>query len=405
MAMSIDWYQYLLEEFKLTIIEFWDKEKREEVKTDFEKKFSWMDEDPVLREEIYPKISEGILSVFYKSVEEFDVNDFKEKIQFLETGRLPGIVELEYKKLFTRIKAEQKTLEDIDKSLKNCKSDYLDELQEYGKKRVESLQTFFQSLDRELQKFSKEKRGFLSIYACGKELEQLISEETVRLYKEKIGETGVQTYFCKLVGTKDPIQISSRLIKLLKPIMISKSIFKDELLINFADKWRKDKKEACGILVNKLCQLDELKGMGRSLHEQLNHVLLQILPEEPDFQTVKSILSLMLCKGGILELEVFRKMVDSGIPSIPKLEVMDGDQKLGECDVFAMMEKNRFIGLEVTLRRELEDKRRKLHALQDVLTSKGLNFDYRILADERAGDLGDDVIELTEFDVKKLLKI
>jgi hypothetical protein len=98
-------------------------------------------------------------------------------------------------------------------------------------------------------------------------------------------------------------------------------------------------------------------------------------------------------------------MVNSGIPSIPKLEVMDEGKKVGECDVFAMIEENKFIGLEVTLRRELEDKKSKLRALRDVLTSKGLNFDYRILVGERAGDLGDDVIELTEFDVKKLLKI
>jgi len=342
-------------------LNFWDKEKREEVKTDFEEKFSWMDEDAVL-EEIRPKIFEVILSILDRSIKRFDESG--SETRFLGHDLFSVFVNLEYKKLFYSIKREHRVLKSINKMLEKNKKCYLNELRDYGNERVKSLQIFFQSLNKELQKFSKEKRGFLSIYACGKELEQLISEGTVRLHKEKIGETGVQAYFCELVGTKDPVHISSQLIKLLR--LVDGFTFEDGILVNFTDEWRKSKKRACIMLTNKLCQLDEFKNAGRTLYKQLNYILPRILPDEPDFQTVKSALSLMLCERGILELEVFREMVNSGIPSIPKLEVTDEGKKVGECDVFAMIEENRFIGLEVTLRRELEDKRSKLRALARV---------------------------------------
>ncbi|MEM3661062.1 MAG: hypothetical protein QXU11_11850 [Thermoproteota archaeon] len=174
----------------------------------------------------------------------------------------------------------------------------------------------------------------------------------IKASEQKVMGFPIQIYFSKLIGTKDPVPISPELIQLLQPI--HRFTLRDNLLVEFVEKWRKNPEESYSVLTRGLCQLDELKNRGDMIIEQLKRFLPKILYNASDFQSVKSILSKMLVQREILELEIFRITVDAGLPSIPKIEIcrptrnqergITGFERIGECDVFIQLEENRFIG-------------------------------------------------------------
>ncbi len=121
-------------------------------------------------------------------------------------------------------------------------------------------------------------------------------------------------------------------------------------------------------MTGRLCQIKGLEGKGKIVNEGLkkihSRIFLRNRFDEKD--DLIAIINQMLRNRKILELEVFQKLVDACLPTIPKVEIsgeVSGENKytkevIGELDALVLLDKYRykFIGLEVTLRSDLEKK-------------------------------------------------
>ncbi|MGQ9690657.1 MAG: hypothetical protein ACUVQY_05250 [Thermoproteota archaeon] len=144
------------------------------------------------------------------------------------------------------------------------------------------------------------------------------------------------------------------------------------------------------------------------VEEEVKKILCRIFLNKMKFEEVKVIMNIMLRERGILELEVFQRLVDDSLPSIPKVEISGINEctikTIGECDLLVLLDQNKFVGLEVTLRSNLENKIEKLQKIYEKFGEIGLNFDFCIVTNDVENLSDVNVIELTRFSGEELRK-
>lgn len=194
--------------------------------------------------------------------------------------------------------------------------------------------------------------------------------------------SSIYYYFCYDYGEQKML-LSSEFIKsftIIKEFSEKDPIFFSKFLNKLESDWRvgnEEFMETSKILGGRIHNKEILKNLNNCIFPFLFYPL-NNMKSDITYEDLENVIKIMLCNMGLLEVEIFRRIVNIGFPAVPRVsfykETNSGrNEKVGEIDVLILNpekyydDENELLLLEITTRQTLNDKVRKVRNIIDEL--------------------------------------
>ncbi|MCX8193672.1 MAG: hypothetical protein N3G77_07690 [Nitrososphaeria archaeon] len=260
-------------------------------------------------------------------------------------------------------------------------NDLLQKIQKEATGIYNSYRESYDNLVNNIVALSSELRGYLSIANFFERMKGFWNKKFRRAWTKfnniKIGDDSIQSIFCKLIPRYT--DLFNRDYSSLEILEFHKYFeVEDQYLHEIYDNYYyrdeiNGKRDWLDKFIGRVCSSDCFQNKGRAIStflEKFLNCLRSILERKLSEDEFRDLYNHFLVQNAITEYELFRALVYSGYPTVPKICIYERleneDVKIGEVDVAFLDGENLHL-VEVTFRRDLSEKEERMFKIKKLL--------------------------------------